>query len=103
MIDVARRTASVAGLDMTAEYGRAAGDNGAPDLRLGNGHLVRGEISRATAPQSLGQAQVRDHAGRSVRRQVEQFQWRGGPGDVAMGEMEIAHGGRDMTVAKQSL
>lgn len=100
---MARRPAGIAGLDMTAERRRAAGDDSAPDLCLGNGQLMRGEIGRFMATQDLGQAQVRDHVGRSVRRQVEQLQWRGGPGDVAMGKMEIAHGGRNMTVAKQSL
>jgi len=66
VIDVARGAAGLAGLDMAAELGGAAGDDGAPDLRLGHGQRMRGEIGRGMAAQDVGQARTagcRGHAG----------------------------------------
>ena len=51
--------AGVAGFHMAAQGGGAAGENGAPDLRLGSGQRMVFEISRAVTAQHLGQSQTR--------------------------------------------
>ena len=56
VIDVARGAAGVAGLDMAAERGGAAGEDGAPDLRLGSRQAMGCEIGRTVTAQHLGQA-----------------------------------------------
>ena len=65
-----------------------------------------GEISRAVAAQHLGQAH-RGAGGKHVRPsalgRIEQFQRRSGAGQVAARQMHVAHGRRDVTVAKESL
>ena len=43
------------------------------------------------------------HAHGSVGGRFEQFQWRGGTGQVAARQMHVAHGRREMTVAQKSL
>ena len=47
VIDVARGAAGLAGLHMAAKSGGAAGDDGAPRLRLGKRQGMLGEIRRA--------------------------------------------------------
>ena len=103
---MARDAAPIAGLDMAAQRCRATGNDGAPDLDLGCRQFVRRQIGRAVTTQDGGQTRAGDsgtHACRSDGGQVEQFQRRRGAGDVAMREMEIAHGGRDMAMAQQPL
>lgn len=66
VIEVARAAAGLAGLDMAAEIGGAAGDDGAPDLCLGSGQRMRREIRRCMAAQDVGQTRAagcRGHAG----------------------------------------
>lgn len=50
----------------------------------------------------LGQAAGMTH-GRSVRRGIEQFEGGGGAGQALPSQMQVAHGGVDMTVPEQTL
>ena len=95
VIDVAHRAAGLASFHMTAQGGGAAGENGAPDLRLGSGQRMAFEISRAVTAQHLGQSHARDganHVERSARGRVEQFQRRSGTGHTSARQMHVAHG-----------
>ena len=58
------------------------------------------QIGRAVCAQNIGQAHTMGH----VRLQrVEQFQWRSGAGQATLRQMEIAQGGRDVTMTQQAL
>ena len=106
VIDVARRAAGLAGLDMTAEHGCAAGEDGAPGFGFDDRQIMRFEIGWAVTAQHLGQSQARDegnHVDRSARRRVEQFQRGSGTGQTRARQMQIAHGGRDVAVAQEAL
>jgi hypothetical protein len=106
VVDMACRAAGLAGLHMTAQCGGTAREDGAPNLRLGGGQGMGGEISRAMTAQHLGQSHARhggNHLERSARWRVEQFQRRGGAGQMRARQMQIAHGCADVTVAEEAL
>jgi hypothetical protein len=103
VIDVAGRAAGIAGLDMAAQRGGATGEDGTPDLGLGRRKIVRGEIGRTVATQHLGQARAGWPTSAQSGQGIEQFERRGGAGEAALRQMQVAHGGADMAVPEQAL
>ena len=100
MIDMPTRPAIGTGFDMPAEHGRAAGENGPPDLGCATWQIMAGKIGRTEGGEHLGQA-GRCHAGGSVG--LKEFEGRGRPSQPRLRQMEVTHGRADMAVAEEAL
>ena len=102
VIAVAGGAATIAGLDVATQRRRAATEDGTPDSGLRRRKIVRGEVSRAVPAQHLGQARGVAHE-RSVGLGIEQFERRGGAGQAVLRQVQVAHGGADVAMAKRAV
>jgi hypothetical protein len=103
VIDVSRRAAGSAPVDVTAQRCSTAGHNGTPCLRLRTGERRRGKIALPVLAEDIGQfgPAAASHALTSGRQRREQVQRRVGL-CLLLPQMQIPCSGGDLVMAHES-